>query len=483
MNKLWVKQSLIRRGLPQTQARRLSLEIWDSCQDLGDNQSDAGERESFRQAWHTYTLPIIQSKATVPDKLLRMYRLNVIFTAWACKLYTLVPIYTQNAKYIRIDTNVLHVLLGSTRGTGANVTQFRARREEFFRTHFNLPARLFNVNTRSPNFNFMIDTDGVGASVHIFRWKWIVIRPNETATERDNRLAEAREERHDQLCRNIQNRADEHDLQWVGIDPGRKTAIAASKLDDENDHWSFKLSTADYHHRIKANESKQRKEEQLRKAGVFEWLLQSPTMKTHCAASTLQCLRRTFETNHLHHIVDMNCTRKIKHMRWKVYIHRMKTIDQTCKSILGNDPSHTIIAFGAGKFNPTSRGYKSSPTSSSYLVNRLKTVHHATVLNIWEFNTSQVCSNCRYPLKLTGVGDNQDPWMTDVDIPKPHFVRRCTNPLCRIIWNRDVNAARNMAFLAIHLAYQVDRPDPFNASIPQPQRVRGHDASQAASPA
>ena len=82
----------------------------------------------------------------------------------------------------------------------------------------------------------MLDTNRVGASVHIFRWKWIIIRPSETITERENRLAEAREERFTRLFQNIQGRVGEHDLHWVGVDPSRKNVVTASILDDDNEH-------------------------------------------------------------------------------------------------------------------------------------------------------------------------------------------------------------------------------------------------------
>jgi hypothetical protein len=82
----------------------------------------------------------------------------------------------------------------------------------------------------------MLDTDGVGASVHSFCWKWIIIRPNETSIERENRLAEAREERFTRLFQNIQGRVGEHDLHWVGVDPSRKNVVTASILDDDNEH-------------------------------------------------------------------------------------------------------------------------------------------------------------------------------------------------------------------------------------------------------
>ena len=52
-----------------------------------------------------------------------------------------------------------------------------------------------------------------------------------------------------------------------------------------------------------------------------------------------------------------------------------------------------------------------------------------------EFNTSQVCSKC---LKEERV---QKPEKM-LCIAKPHFVRKCQT--CQTMWNRDVNAARNM---------------------------------------
>jgi hypothetical protein len=99
MNKLWVKQSLMRRGLPETQSRRISIEIWDYCASQDDdNEDNAGEIEAFRQEWQQYIIPISQSNTTVASKLQRMHRLNILFTAWQCKVYTLVPIYTHDAK-------------------------------------------------------------------------------------------------------------------------------------------------------------------------------------------------------------------------------------------------------------------------------------------------------------------------------------------------------------------------------------------------
>jgi hypothetical protein len=485
MNKQWIKQSLIIRGLPLADAKQLSHEIWNFCsdEDQGHDQ-DQEEDASFYEEWRFFIDPIRASNTNVPAKIERMFHLNILFTAWASKLSSLVPIYTHDAKYIRIDTISLFEMLGRTRATGLQREEFQIQRQEIFRTHFNLPSRLFSNNDRIPHFSYMIDTDGVGASVHVFRWKWILIRENESNAARQERLANAREERLNTLYEGIQERADQQNLTWIGVDPGRKNVVTAAELDDENDHWSFKLTAKEYHHRIKANERKQQKEACFRRAGVLDWLQESPTMKTHSAGASLECIRRTFATNHLSRVFAVTNSRQAKHLRWRVHIHRMKTLDQVCRAIAGDNPRNTIVGYGSGSFNPSSPGHKPTPTRDRYIKNRLKYVHRLTVLDVWEFNTSQICSCCFAPVKLCGVATRQDPFMTPANIiTNHHFVRRCTNPRCRTIWQRDVNAARNIAYLALHMAYQVDRPDPFKVSVPQPPHVHVHDVVEAAASA
>lgn len=82
-----------------------------------------------------------------------MSRLDLLFTALRCKVYRLVAMYIHDAKSVRIDTRVLFDLLG----------------QSFFRGHFKLPSRLFTTDTRTPCFHYMLDTNEVGASLHIFR--------------------------------------------------------------------------------------------------------------------------------------------------------------------------------------------------------------------------------------------------------------------------------------------------------------------------
>src|ERR1700709_1694737 len=98
-----------------------------------------------------------------------------------------------------------------------------------------------------------------------------------------------------------------------------------------------------------------------------------------------------------------------------------------------------------------------APANQKWVTNRLTKGLHAKVINIYEFNISQVCSGCFASRKLCAVGSNRDPFPAQPGSSgKSHFVRRCT--ICGKIWNREMNASRNMVYLALHKVYGVDRP-------------------------
>lgn len=97
--------------------------------------------------------------------------------------------------------------------------------------------------------------------------------------------------------------------------------------------------------RIKANERKWKKEEQLRRARVSEWPLETPTMKTHSADAILSWAYFVGLSVASSYIKSSASTpqEKPKRMRWKVYIHRLKTIDEVCKSMPGDDSNSKLL--------------------------------------------------------------------------------------------------------------------------------------------
>jgi hypothetical protein len=54
-----------------------------------------------------------------------------------------------------------------------NVDEFALSHRQYWQENFKLPDRLFpeEINEGQKMFGFLLDTDGVGASVHIFKWK------------------------------------------------------------------------------------------------------------------------------------------------------------------------------------------------------------------------------------------------------------------------------------------------------------------------
>ncbi|KAJ2794023.1 hypothetical protein H4S07_006875 [Coemansia furcata] len=70
------------------------------------------------------------------------------------------------------------------------------------------------------------------------------------------------------------------------------------------------------------------------------------------------------------------------------------------------------------------------------------------------------------PVKLCDVGGNCDPFRCKGRPSNKHFVRRCTK--CGIMWNRDYNAARNIAYLGMLKCLSLPRPWFFSKHLEDP---------------
>lgn len=181
-----------------------------------------------------------------------------------------------------------------------------------------------------------------------------------------------------------------------------------------------------------------------------------PTIKTNCSQNTLQFMNWIeLHSKEMNQLFTLRLSKKIKHCRWKCYIHKQMTLDETCKKIIGNDKKNRIIAYGDASFCHNSKGHPPS-LRGNWIYHRLKYIHKANVMYVREFNTSKVCSNCHYSKEMIGF-DNGSHHVNK------HFVRSCTN--CHMIWNRDVNASLNMIYLAKEMIAGRQRPELFSKSL------------------
>ena len=162
----------------------------------------------------------------------------------------------------------------------------------------------------------------------------------------------------------------------------------------------------------------------------------------------------------LERLINLKCSRPVKKLRWRVYIHKYQTLDAFCKKLLDGiqDKSQVAVCFGDASFRHNSKGHPTSPRRL-WVKKRLERIHGIACIDIWEFNTSQVCSKCLAPWKLEACTTAEN----------DHYVRRCNS--CSTLWNRDVNAAPNMVFLGRLKQLGIARPDLFSKSLPKQQRL------------
>lgn len=106
--------------------------------------------------------------------------------------------------------------------------------------------------------------------------------------------------------------------------------------------------------------------------------------------------------------------------------------------------SKTIIAFGNASFGATMRGKKAAPVK--LIKRRLQQMQtdNLHLCFIDEYLTSQVCNVCKKR--------NLENVTTANSKRRVHAVLKCKENTCNIVWNRDVNAAKNIYDIFIFAA-------------------------------
>ena len=242
----------------------------------------------------------------------------------------------------------------------------------------------------------------------------------------------------------------------IGIDPGRKDIASCVKKDlvlEEEE--AISLSNAQYYNDSKMNERIKKMNTYIRESGLGSWINSMPSFKCFFINDFEENIRKIFVPE-LTALIRMKNQRKVKKLRWRCFIHKYKTLDSFCQKLLKHvyNKSQVAVCFGDASFNHASKGSPPSPRRL-WLKKRLEKNHNVTCIDIWEFNTSQICSNCHNPEKMEGCTTARN----------PHYVRRCQS--CRTLWNRDVNAARNMVFLGGCIQNGKERPIFFKKSVPK----------------
>ena len=100
--------------------------------------------------------------------LKRMFEHLKAFEIRQEKVFNLLPIYSNQAKYVTIDTDALYGLLGAKAGTRVDLQRFASEQNNNWGKIFKLPRGLLDLRVgHRKSFDYIIKTDGVGVSIGI----------------------------------------------------------------------------------------------------------------------------------------------------------------------------------------------------------------------------------------------------------------------------------------------------------------------------
>jgi hypothetical protein len=239
----------------------------------------------------------------------------------------------------------------------------------------------------------------------------------------------------------------------VGLDPGKSPDfLTGAVLEGGWDGESPQEETLHFSSRKFYHEAGFKKRSFL----MSKWMEEDVDVRTfNEQAPTRSCLdseslgwRIQAVYSSLYSLVRFHTAKRVRKLRRTVTIQKQRMVDRVCLSITKG--KKTVVAFGAAKVGSTKA--KSHPCGPCEAVKRRLSSHHAAqLIMVNEYNTSKRCSACwamledfKVPTRRRVVEDGMRT-ISEESMETCHNVRACINPLCRIVWNRDVNAARNMA--------------------------------------
>ncbi|KAJ1662008.1 hypothetical protein GGF38_003419, partial [Coemansia sp. RSA 25] len=137
-----------------------------------------------RADWVRFGAPL-QNIKSVEDKLFSIFSFNHLVEELGGKPVRLAPLYSARAKYITMDSAGLYELLREHKRLPDNVKkiqEFHKRRLTHWRRLFRIRKGLLRLDgmdivANKSYFNLMVNTDGVGASLVLYKWKLIANPP------------------------------------------------------------------------------------------------------------------------------------------------------------------------------------------------------------------------------------------------------------------------------------------------------------------
>lgn len=328
------------------------------------------------------------------------------------RLYSILPMTSFTTSHIMIDTVGLQQVSRSPKleDVGAGASNLW---EQFFDV-----SLLQGVSGVMKRFDHYITTDGVKASFKCVRPKRSITEDTITTTAITSRPI------------------------W-GLDPGiRSIATLANNCSISESTcppYSIKLSANQYHHLSFHHQSTNNLLQRMRhQPTVIEHQKKIGIHKTSKNESYIQYLQSIYEDGRWLQLLDFH--QENREDNWRCFRYRQRTLAQFTNHIFdcsqgASNKKDVVIAYGDARLNHAMRSHKPVP------VKRLPKVlsTQMTVKYVNEFRTSQICSQLcddEY-IPMDNAIDNESGDMI-------YAVKYCEN--CKIYWDRDANAARNILY-------------------------------------
>jgi hypothetical protein len=338
---------------------------------------------------------------TNPNALLKYYySILQYYTEHKKPLFTLAPIARIRNTFITIDTTVLYEILKAVNLFEKSLKEFMDLRDDHWRSIFVLEG----LKSKG-DFTYLVETDGVGLCVHFRIPKRQPPSSSRPATTPQRVIA---------------------------IDPGRCNLLCAVERKQDGTLQTWNLSRKTYYQEsgyIKALTQANRWNVEIQ--DVLEPL--SKVSPKTIQSEEWSAYQTALET-HYDALWKQYTTRKWGRSRMNTYSGKRRTLDTFFSSFQKKGEEKPVIAYGAAKFNPTSKHELSAPTT--YLSKRCS--QHYETHFVDEYNTSKMCSCCGKELTILYKKSE------DGKVRQLRGLRWCGSTSCCKFLNRDKNAAENI---------------------------------------
>ncbi len=318
--------------------------------------------------------------------------------------FTLLP-YKSGYKmnYITVDKAILYEFLDSE-----SKLLYKETPEEYLNTLF----RIKKFETGTKKFVFF-KTDGKTVSITL-----------EFEDVKKQKMTKRKRQENDYDC-------------IVGLDPGLRKIY--SSIDNFGNIVEYK--SKEYYHDSKCNWKTYKQQNAYSRNPSFkEYVSNLPSPKTTIVSELLHYISEFLKG--LDNALELHFNVPFRKWRFKSFIAKEITLVKMCKSISRRN-TKTIVGFGnwSNPSNSIIKGNRRGPVQE--LKDHLRRL--VRVVDIDEYKTSKLCSNCYSETKKMFQNVNS--------------VLSCTN--CKNIIDRDINGAKNIYYLTNSLIAGNERPVEF----------------------